>query len=53
MPAVSKEKMAEWAEKLRTASPAERRQMIDRIPDPASRERALQKLREQGLDVGS
>lgn len=52
-PAISKEKQAEFAEKMRAASPAERRQLIDRIADPAMRERVIQKLRDQGLEVGS
>ncbi len=41
------------AEKMRTSSPEERREIINRIPDPAARDRALQKVREQGLEVAN
>jgi hypothetical protein len=42
---------AAFMEKMRTATPAERRDMINRIPDGAARDRVRQGLRGQGLEV--
>ena len=37
-----------WAEKMRNGTPAERREMINSIPDPAMRDVVRQKLKDQG-----
>jgi HlyD family secretion protein len=49
--APSQEQMKMWAEKMRNGTPAERRDMINSIPDPAMRDLARQKLKDQGLQL--
>jgi hypothetical protein len=49
--APNEEQKKMWAEKMRNGTPAERRDMINSIPDPAMRDVARQKLKDQGLQL--
>jgi HlyD family secretion protein len=49
-PPTEEQKQA-WAEKMGAMTPAQRREMINAIPDAAVRDRVLQKMRDQGLTV--
>ena len=46
--AFNDEQKQAWAEKMRTGTPAERRDIINRLPE-AVRDMTRQKMREQGL----
>ncbi len=48
---LSDEQKQAWAAKMQSASPAERRDFINQMPDPTGRDRVRQKMREQGLEV--
>jgi hypothetical protein len=48
----TEEQKRAWEQKMRDATPAQRREEINRLPE-AFRERVLQKLREQGLEVAN
>jgi multidrug resistance efflux pump len=43
----------ELADKIRNGTPAERREIINKISDPAMRDRVLQKARDQKLEVAN
>ena len=45
--------MQAWNEKIRSSTPAERRRIIDGIADQTARTEALQKARDQGLEVAN
>jgi HlyD family secretion protein len=49
-PNISDEQKQAWNQKMQSATPAQRRDMINQMPD-AVRDRVRQKLRDQGLDV--
>jgi multidrug resistance efflux pump len=49
--APSQEQIQQFREMMRTATPQQRRDMLNRIPDPAKRDQARQKLRQDGLEV--